>query len=97
MKDKEEIEWGKKMIKISVNFWTNGLPPKADKKTAWGSGAIHLIANKQRGLNHSVVFFNDMDEFFTKLGELLKRNNVKLLPPPESLTEIDFSKLSKNS
>jgi len=88
----EDIEWGKRMIKLSVHFWTNDLPKGADDKTAWGSGAIHVVANKGRGLEHNHVFFNNIDELLPKMGELLKRNNIKLIRPPEKFEHIDLTK-----
>jgi hypothetical protein len=81
------------MIKISVQFWTNNLPRNVDDKTAWSSGAIHMVANKSRGLKHNHIFFNNMEEFFPKLNELLKKNNVKLLKPPERLEQVDLGVL----
>ena len=74
----EEIKWGKKMIKISVYFWTDDLPKDANEKTAWAKGVIYIVANKFRGLKPGNVPFNRMEEFFPKLGELLKKNNIKL-------------------
>jgi len=88
-----DLEWGKKMIKISVQFWTNNLPHGVDNKTAWGAGAIHMIANKGRGLKHNHVFFNNMKDFFPKLEQLLKKNGVKIIEQPERYKEVDFSKL----
>ena len=85
-------KWGENMVKISVQFWTNNLPKGVDNgKTAWSSGAIHMIANKSRGLSHNHIFFNNMEEFFPKLQELLKRNGVKLIKAPEKYVEIDLS------
>ena len=93
MKKEAKRRWGEDMIKISVQFWTNNLPRGADDKTAWSSGAIHMIANKSRGLSHNHIFFNNIDEFFPKLQELLNRNEVKLLKPPEKYAEVDLSKV----
>lgn len=89
----DNIEWGKKMIKISVQFWTNNLPNGTDDKTAWGSGAIHMIANKHRGLKHNHIFFNNMEDFLPKLQELLNKNNVKLIKQPDKFIEIDVGKI----
>lgn len=97
MSKKTELEWGKKMIKISVHFWTNNLPKGTDRKTAWDSGAIHIIANKGRGLKHDHVFFRGMQEFFPKLNELLKKNGVKLIRQPDEYIEVDLSKLNPKS
>ncbi|MFH1200079.1 MAG: hypothetical protein V1708_03360 [Candidatus Micrarchaeota archaeon] len=94
MKNKVRKKWGENMIKISVQFWTNNLPKGADDKTAWGSGAIHMIANESRGLSHNHVFFTNMEDFFPKLNELLNRNGVKLIMPPEKYVPVDFSRLS---
>jgi hypothetical protein len=93
----DDITWGKKMIKVSVHFWTNNLPHGTDDKTAWGGGAIHMMANKQRGLKHNHVFFNSMDEFIPKLQELLKRNEVRLIKQPDRFIEVDLSKLTQKS
>lgn len=93
MTKNEDFEWGKKMIKISVQFWTNNLPKGTDNKTAWASGAIHMTANKHRGLKHNHIFFNRMEDFMPKLHELLKRNGVKLIKPPEKYVEVDISQI----
>ncbi len=90
---KEEITWGKKMIKVSVHFWTNNLPREADDKTAWAGGAIHMMANKQRGLRHNHVFFNSMDEFLPKLQGLLNKNGVKLIKAPARYEVVDLTKI----
>jgi len=81
------------MIKISVHFWTNDLPKGTDMKAAWASGAVHLVANKQRGLKHDHEFFNNLDEFFSKVHVLLKRNGVKLITAPEKYVEVDLRKV----
>ena len=73
-KNNDDLEWGKKMVKLSVQFWTNDLPRGSDKKTAWESGAIHVIANKGRGLKHNHIFFRDLREFMPKMAELLNKN-----------------------
>lgn len=95
MTKNNEFEWGKKMIKLSVHFWTNDLPKNTDRKTAWGSGAIHVVANKGRNLEHNHIFFNNFDEFLPKMAELLKRNNIKLIRPPEKFEEIDLMNVGK--
>jgi len=89
----EELEWGKKMIKISAQFWTNDLPKGSDNKTAWESGAIHIIANKGRGLKHNHIFFNDLGEFMPKMAELLKRNNITLKKIPKTVDNVDLEKI----
>ena len=89
--------WGENMVKISVQFWTNNLPKDADNgKTAWSSGAIHMIANKSRGLSHNHVFFNNIDEFLPRLQELLNNNDVKLIQS-QKYSEIDLSKMAKST
>ena len=89
---REDISWGKKMIKVSIHFWTNNLPEGTDDKTAWASGAIHMLANKQRGLKHNHVFFNNKNELMPKLQELLKTNDVKLIRPPKKFEEVELDK-----
>lgn len=97
MKKKDvKRRWGENMIKISVQFWTNNLPRGTGDKTAWSSGAIHMIANRSRGLSHNHIFFNNIDEFFPKLQELLNKNGVKLLKPPEKYLEVDLGKVKAN-
>lgn len=92
---REEVEWGKRMIKLSIQFWTNNLPKGVDKKTAWGSGAIHMIANKHKGLKHNHVFFNNVEELLPKLQELLNRNEVKLIRMPAKYEIVDLKKINK--
>lgn len=67
------------MIKFTVQFWTNNLPRGSDNKTAWGSGAIHIVAMKSRGIGHDHIFFNNMEEFLPKFQELMNKHGVKLI------------------
>lgn len=90
---KEEIEWGKKMIKVAIHFWTNNLPKGTDKKTAWAGGAIHMIANKHRSLKHNHVFFNNIEELLPKIQELLDRNEVKIIKPPAKYELVNLGNL----
>jgi hypothetical protein len=90
-------KWGENMIKISVQFWTNNLPGGTDDKTAWSSGAIHMIANKSRGLSHNHVFFNSIEEFLPKLQDLLNKNDVKLIRPPERYSVVDLTRIKKEN
>lgn len=89
---KKEIGWGKRMIKVSVSFFTDSLPEGTNNKTAWAMGTITLIANQERGLESEQVFFNNKDEFLPRLQELLEKNEVKLLKPPKKYEEVDFRK-----
>ncbi len=91
----EQVEWGKKMIKLSIHFWTNDLPRNSDLKTAWESGAIHIVANRKRGLEHDYLFFKDLTDLMPKLGLLLKRNGVKLKKIPIKAENIDLDRLSQ--
>ncbi len=90
----DKISWGKKMIKVAIHFWTNNLPKGTDEKTAWAGGAIHMLANKQRGLKHNHVFFNNIEELLPKLQELLNRNGVKLIRPPAKYEIVDLTKIN---
>jgi hypothetical protein len=91
---KQEISWGKRMIKVSIHFWTDSLPRGSDLKTAWAAGAIHMVANKQRGIKHDNVLFNHPEELLPKLQELVQRNGVKLVKPPKKTEPVDFSKIT---
>ncbi|MDD3085212.1 MAG: hypothetical protein PHU32_04995 [Candidatus ainarchaeum sp.] len=75
---KEKAAWGERMIKFTVQFWTNNLPKGSDNKTAWGSGAIHIVAMKSRGIKHDHVFFYNMNEFNQKFQELMDKHGIKL-------------------
>lgn len=86
MSNKEEIPWGKKMIKVSIHFWTDNLPSNVDEKTAWAKGTIHLTANKFRNLKHDHVIFNNKKSLIGKLNELLEKNNIKLAEPSERIS-----------
>lgn len=90
MKKKRKSNWGERMIKFTVQFWTNNLPRKSDNRTAWASGAIHIVAMKSRGIKHDHVFFNSMDEFFSKFQELMDRHNIKLIQS-EKIKEIKIA------
>mgnify|MGYP001569525393 CR=1 FL=1 len=92
MPENDEIEWGKKMIKISVKFWTDNLPRGVDKKTAWAKGTVHMIANPHRGLKHDTLFFNTKEQLLSKIQELLKKNGVKLIET-SGYVEVDLSRL----
>jgi hypothetical protein len=73
--------WGSKMIKVSIHFFTNDLPIGIDNetKTAWARGAIHMVANKSRGLKHNHIFFTDKNDIIPKMNALLKQNGVTLI------------------
>ena len=87
-------KWGENMVKISVQFWTNNLPKGADDgKTAWSSGAIHMIANKSRGLTHNHIFFNNIDEFLPKMQELFRKNGIKLIQS-QKYSEVDLNRVN---
>ncbi len=75
----EKAKWGERMIKFTVSFFTNNLPRTADNRTAWASGAIHIVAMKSRGISHDHIFFNSMGEFMPRFQELMDRYNIKLL------------------
>lgn len=88
MNKNDDITWGKKMIKVSIHFWTDKLPKSADRKTAWAAGTLHLAGNDQRGFKHDHVIFNDLKaELFPKLQQLLDKNGIKLVKQPAK-TEI---------
>jgi len=84
----EDIKWGKKMIKISIQFFTNEIPENLGLKTAWAKGAIHMVANKQRGLEHNHVFFYNAEEIPKKIQVLLDKNDVTLVRPPEQVEKV---------
>ena len=75
----KKAKWGERMIKFTVQFWTNNLPKGSDDRTAWGEGAIHIVAMKSRGISHNHIFFNSMEEFLPKFQELMDRNKIKLI------------------
>jgi len=77
--NEKKSKWGERMIKFTVQFWTNNLPRKSDNRTAWGSGAIHIVAMKSRGIKHDHVFFNNMEEFMPKFQELIDKHEIKLI------------------
>ncbi len=89
--EQEEIGWGKKMIKVSIHFWTNNLPKGTDNKTAWASGAIHVVANKKRGLKHNHIFFNNKEDLLPKLQKLLESNGIRLIEHAEKFNVVDLS------
>ena len=56
-KSKERGAYGKNMIRFTVKFWTNDLPPTADKKTAWQRGGITLLKNETKNIKPDKIFF----------------------------------------
>jgi hypothetical protein len=76
---KEKAKWGERMIKFTVQFWTNNLPKKASNRTAWASGAIHIVAMKSRNIKHDHIFFNSLEEFMPKFQELMDKHKIKLI------------------
>lgn len=88
MEKKENGKWGSKMLKFTVQFWTNNLPKGTNNRTAWDSGAIHIVANKSRGIKHDHVFFNNAEEFMTKFRELRQKHDIKLITRPEKFVEV---------
>jgi hypothetical protein len=91
-KRKNEIKWGNRMIKLTVQFWTNSISPKkADLKTAEFKGAIHVVANPSRGLVHDHIFFEDKQDFFPKMKKLLDKQKIKLVSLGE-YKEVDYDK-----
>ena len=92
MPRRERIEHGEKTIKMTIHFFTNSIPPRMGLKTAETKGVVHLNANGARGIKHDAVPFNDFkSEIFTKIQELLNKQQVKLLTiekfKEEKLTE----------
>lgn len=73
------IVYGEKTIKMSIHFWTNGIPKKEGLKTAEFKGVVHLNANKTRGIKHDAIPFNDKSDIFPKMQELLTRQGVRLV------------------
>jgi small-conductance mechanosensitive channel len=86
----EKIEYGEKMIKVSIRFWTDGLPKSANRKTAWAKGVVYLNYNKARAIGPDHLMFNDSTELLQKIQELLKRNDVKLVMPSEKVSEVSL-------
>ena len=46
------MKHGDKMIKLTINFWTDCLDSNGvtDEKAAWGSGTVAVRANYSRGI-----------------------------------------------
>lgn len=86
--DTTKRKWGEKMIKVSIQFFTNNLPKGTDNKTAWTQGAVHMIANKSRGLSHNHIFFNNKEDIIPKLNELLEKNGVTLIEPSSKYQKV---------
>lgn len=90
---KKEPTWGKRMIKVSVRFWTDSLPDDADNKTAWEYGQIDLIGNAHKGIKSDQIFFDRMTDLVPKIGKLFTRNGIKLKKRVVKSDELDFNKL----
>ena len=72
-------KWGQRMIKFTIQFFTNNLPRNSDDRTAWDSGAIHIVGMESRNIKHDHVFFHGREELLPKLQELMDRHQIKLV------------------
>ena len=79
MEKKKKGEYGSNMVKVTLQFWTNNVPARADKKTAWESGVIYLNANKSKGIKSDMERFGNVGEITPFLKTILKRNGIKLI------------------
>lgn len=87
---KKRGPYGERMIKVTVRFFTDEVPPEKGLKTAMAKGRISLAPNEYRGIKRDTIFFNGYDQFMQKFKELRERNGIKLLRP-EKIVETDLS------
>lgn len=71
--------YGENMLKITLMFWTDGLPKGSNDKTALMKGYAYLNANKSRGIAPHEVKFDNTGEFLSALQEIISQNGIQLL------------------
>ncbi|HLD78536.1 MAG TPA: hypothetical protein VJB16_05915 [archaeon] len=87
---REKKPWGSRTIKVSIHFWTHDLPKDADDKTARSSGTVVLSPNKARGIEYDNMPFASAEELQKKIGEILKRNGIKIVKQPQKFVEVEL-------
>jgi hypothetical protein len=71
------------MIKVQVNFWTNGIASTDRKRiprVAWDSGIVQVLPNDPHGIGRGrAIPFNSLSELQPKLETALMEERIKLL------------------
>lgn len=78
----KKAQWGERLIKISVNFWTNDIAEEKGyiiPKNAWSYGKVGLRANPSHDIKSSdPIAFESLMELPAKIEELLIREGITL-------------------
>lgn len=85
---KKDSDYGSKMIKVSIRFWTNNINER-DKKVAWEAGVVSLNANKSKGIPaQPLVRFENLEELPDAIKKALKQGDIKLKPNPKNYVKL---------
>lgn len=80
---------GKKMIRLSVRFWTNNIADKKGTvrpKHGWSSGVVKLEANPQHGIKAGKPFvFRSLLEMGSAIEKSLIAGGIRLHPSDKTL------------
>ncbi len=74
----------KKGIEVNIRFWTDfGKDKKGNtiyyKKEAFAAGKIIIQKSEFHGIDKDEIFFNNLEEFYTQLDKLLRKNDISLV------------------
>lgn len=79
----KEVEYGDKVIKIEVHFWTHGIVSDEEKripKVAWDSGTIHILRNDGHEIERSEpIHFESLSELQPTIEASFKERGMSLL------------------
>ena len=82
------------MLKFSVQFFTNNLPKGTNKKTAWSSGAVHILSDSVKGIKHDHEFFDlAKGDFLKKFEKLAKKHGVEFITQSQAYTTVKMTEV----
>ena len=77
-----EAEYGKRMISLTVRFWTDDIAEEKGMvipKHAWASGAIRMVRNDPHGIKPGKpMTFNSLMELPGVIEEMIIREGITL-------------------
>jgi hypothetical protein len=71
--------WGKRMFKVSIHFWTNGLPKPESGRLAWDSGTVHIHSGRTQDATPAMVHFHGHEQLLSAIQGLLDEQELKLV------------------
>jgi hypothetical protein len=78
----KEAQWGERMIKLEVRFYTNNLAKgngRVRPKHAWAAGAVTLAANPTHGIAAgSPVQFHSLLDLPVAIERVLTKRGIRL-------------------